>query len=355
MINSSRIISAIHDKPCYPPPIWLMRQAGRHLPEYRELRLKEKNFLDFCLNTELAIEATLQPIRRYSFDAAILFSDILMIPHALGQKVWFEEGEGPRLEPIVGSYSLDRLDLSVLSQRLEPVYKTAAGVRTALPADKTLIGFAGAPWTVACYMIEGKGGQSEFQKSRMVSLTDPSLFASLIDLLEEATITHLLNQIQAGAGIVQIFDSWSGLCDEDGFYKWVIEPTRRIVTAIRQKAPNVPIIGFPRGAGASYIIYSALTGVDVVSLDTNIPIRWAVESFPSAIAIQGNLNPLRLLAGGDSLASAIDGIRTSIGQRRFIFNLGHGIVPTTPPGHVDQLLKRVRQWKDHVGGYVDAL
>lgn len=320
------------------PPFWLMRQAGRYLPEYREVRAKAGGFIKLCLTPELAAEVTLQPIRRFGFDAAILFSDILMVPHGLGQKLWFAEGEGPRLEPVTDPAALD---LAGIETALEPIYTTVRTVRAALPNDVELIGFAGSPWTVACYMVEGQGG-GEFTAIKALSYTDPAKLQAIIDVLVEASILYLTRQIQAGAGVIQLFDSWAGNLSARQFATWVIEPTARIVSALKAKFPHVGIIGFPRLAGGNLLAYAAETGVDGLGLDTGVPLDWAVKAVPHHITLQGNLDPLLLAAGGPALDQGIDDILTASKQRPFIFNLGHGIIPSTPPENVAHVAERVK-------------
>jgi uroporphyrinogen decarboxylase len=324
-----------------PPPLWIMRQAGRYLPEYRALRTQAPNFLRFCLDPDLATEATLQPIRRYGFDGSILFSDILTVPYAMGVEVWFAEGEGPRLTPVRDAAAAERLAFD--PTRLAPVYETVRRVRAALPPATTLLGFAGAPWTVAAYIVEGSGSRDWIEAKRWAyGEGSRAGFRVLIDRLVEATIEHLALQLEAGADAVQLFDSWAGSLDPAGFERFVIEPTQRIVAGLRARVPGARIIGFPRQAGVLYPRYAAATGVDAVSLDTSVPLDWATAAIPAETALQGNLDPLRLLAGGASLDTAIDVIRRAVRSRRFIFNLGHGVLPPTPPEHVAQLVARVR-------------
>jgi uroporphyrinogen decarboxylase len=324
-----------------PPPVWLMRQAGRYLPEYRALRERAGSFLSLCYSPSMAAEVTLQPIDRFGLDAAILFSDILVICDALGQTVEFVEGEGPRLKPIRDAEGFEGLDAAAAPARYAPVIETVRRIGTDLPVETALIGFAGAPWTVATYMIEGQGG-SDFVATKRLSHTDPMLFRRLIALLVEATTAYLLAQIDAGAEIVQLFDSWAGALAEDDFTAWVIEPTRAIVAALKAARPEVPVIGFPRGAGAMILPYAEQTGVDAVSLDTAVPLGWAAKSLPHRIALQGNLDPALLLVGGAPLDAGVDRIRHAMKGRRFVFNLGHGVLPQTPPEHVARLVARVR-------------
>lgn len=324
------------------PPIWLMRQAGRYLPEYRELRGKASGFLDLCLSPDMATEVTLQPIRRFGFDAAILFSDILTVPYAAGQEVRFVEGEGPRLGPI--EPGLDGLDAMPEGlDRLAPVYETVSRVRSALPADTALIGFAAAPWTLACYMVGG-GGDREFVRVRLEALRDPDRFAGLLEKIADATAAHLLRQIEAGADLVQLFDSWAGLVPADRVDSWVIAPTRRIVDRIRAAQPAVPVIGFPRGAGLHLAAYATQTRVDVVGLDSTVPAGWARTALQEAVLVQGNLDPLALIAGGAALDDGVDQVLGGVDPARLVFNLGHGVRPETPIAHVERLVARVRRF-----------
>jgi uroporphyrinogen decarboxylase len=323
------------------PPIWLMRQAGRYLPEYRALRTKAPDFLSFCLMPELAAEATLQPIRRFAFDAAIVFSDILVVPYALGQRVGFREGEGPSLEALTGESDIRKLEPNRAIERIAPVQETLRQVRTALPKDVALIGFAGAPWTVATYMVEG-GTSRDFIRTKRWAFSDPTGFAALIDRLVSTTTDYLLGQIEAGAEAIQLFDSWAGVLPEAEFRRWVIEPTARITRTLKARYPSVPIIGFPRGAGVLYEAYTRDSGVDAVSLDSAVPLAWAREHLQARHTVQGNLDPVLLLTGGPAMAAAVRGIVTVLRGRPFVFNLGHGILPETPPEHVTALVEHVR-------------
>ena len=327
-----------------PPPLWLMRQAGRYLPEYRALRAKAASFLDFCFTPELAVEATLQPIRRFGFDGAILFSDILVVPHALGQAVRFAEGHGPLLQPIRSAGDMDRLSAAGLQDRLAPVFETLRHLSAALPAEATLIGFAGAPWTVASYMIEGAGG-SDFLNARRMAYEAPDLFARLIDLLVECTIAYLSAQITAGAEVLQIFDSWSGALAEPERRRWSLEPLTRITRRLKALHPQVPIILFPRGAGLLYGDFARLSGAAALSLDSGLPLGWAAGELQPHLALQGNLDPILLLAGGEALDRETDRILEILGRGPFVFNLGHGILPETPIANVERLVERVRKGK----------
>jgi uroporphyrinogen decarboxylase len=321
-------------------PIWIMRQAGRYLPEYRKIREQAGSFLDLCYNPELASEVTLQPLRRFDLDAAILFSDILIIPDALGQTVRFERGEGPRLDPLT-SQTLGLLQPSRAGEKLGPVIETVRRVRAGLAPDKTLIGFCGSPWTVATYMIGGRGSPDQ-HAARIFALTEPEAFKRLIDILVDASIAYLAAQMQAGADVVQLFESWALNIDEVAFRDWVIDPNRRIVEGLRQQIPDAPVIGFPRGAAGNLPAYAAATGVNVIGLDYATPTAFA-SSLPSSLGVQGNLDPLRLLAGGQQMQQRATEIVTAFRNRPHIFNLGHGIVPETPIAHVEALIETVRK------------
>ncbi len=323
------------------PPIWLMRQAGRYLPEYRELRAKAGSFLSLCYNPELAAEVTLQPIRRFGFDAAILFADILLVPQALGQKLWFAEGEGPRLEPVADADRLAEIDRAADQARLDSIPETVRRVRAALPAGTGFIGFCGAPWTVATYMVAGRGTPDQAPAKDLFA-RDPVLFQAIIDRIVTSSIAYLNAQIAAGVDAVQIFDSWAGALGPEDFRRWCIAPTRRIVEGVRSSHPQARIIGFPRGAGPLIPDYIAGTGVDAVGLETDIDRAFARKEIQSKVPVQGHLDPLVLRAGGDALEREADAILTAFGDRPFIFNLGHGILPDTPIAHVERLLKRVR-------------
>ena len=320
-------------------PIWIMRQAGRYLPEYRELRTRAGSFLDLCYTPELAAEVTLQPLRRFDLDAAILFSDILVIPDALGQTVRFETGEGPRLEPLTVE-RIATLDLEGALEKLAPVLETVRRVRAALPPEKTLIGFCGSPWTVATYMIAGQGSTDQ-AATRLFALTRPAAFARLIDVLVQASIEYLAAQFRAGADVVQLFESWALNLDEVAFRDWVIEPNRRIVEGLRQLIPDAPVIGFPRGAAGNLPAYAAATGVNLLGLDYATPLAFA-DQLPAGLGVQGNLDPLRLIAGGEQMERRAEAIVTAFRNRPHIFNLGHGILPETPIAHVERLIETVR-------------
>lgn len=324
------------------PPIWMMRQAGRYLPEYREIRQQAGSFLDLCFNPRLAAEVTLQPVRRFQFDAAILFSDILVIPHALGQSVRFEVGEGPRLDPLQDIGGLAALRQEIDQNVLAPVYEVIGLVKAALPPEVALIGFCGAPWTVATYMIAGRGTPDQ-APARIFAYQQPEVFAALIDILVQASASYLLRQFKAGVEVVQIFDTWAGVLPPEEFDRWCIEPMRRIVAQVRRELPQAKIIGFPRGAGTGLLRYVEQVPVNAIGLDWMIDRSFAREQVQRRVPVQGNLDPLVLLAGGPALDRAVDTILDAFAAGPFIFNLGHGILPETPIAHVEQMLKRVRQ------------
>ena len=330
------LLRALAGETLSPPPWWLMRQAGRYLPEYRKVRARAHDFVELCLTPELAAELTLQPIRRYAMDGAILFSDILMLPHALGQKLAFHEGEGPVLERIEDPAGVARLDPGRVASALDPVFETARRVRGALDPRTTLIGFAGAPWTVATYMVEG-GGSRDFRRVKSWAYRDPQAFDALVDLLAEATIEYLTGQIEAGVEVVQLFDSWAGILPEPAFVRWVIEPTRRIVAALKRHFANYPVIGFPRGAGALHERYLHETGVDGIGIDTAVPPGYAQRTLQPHGTVQGNLDPVLLIVGGPALEEAVRGLRRTLGRGPYVFNLGHGVLPETPPENVQTL------------------
>lgn len=323
------------------PPMWMMRQAGRYLPEYREVRAKAGGFLDLCFNPELAAEVTLQPIRRFGFDAAIIFSDILVIPYALGRSVRFEIGEGPRLEPLDDPAKVATLAAQADFGKLKPVFEALRIVRGALDSEIALIGFCGAPWTVATYMVAGHGTPDQ-APARMMAYRHPEAFAKIIDVLVESSIQYLLAQLEAGANALQIFDTWAGVLPPAEFARWSTRPTRRIVEGVRAKVPDAKIIGFPRGAGAQLPGYVEETRVNAVSIDWTAEPAFIRERVQSRVAVQGNLDPLALITGGAALDRAVDDVLANFAQGRFIFNLGHGIQPETPIAHVEQMLKRVR-------------
>ncbi len=325
------------------PAIWLMRQAGRYLPEYRALRAEKGGFLDLVYDSEAAAEVTLQPIRRFGFDGAILFSDILVIPHAMGQDLWFEEGEGPRLAPRLIESALERLER--VTERLQPVYGTVTRVRAALPSETSLLGFAGAPWTVATYMLNGRGSKDQ-SEARRFAYGQPEAFQKIIDAITSLTITYLKGQIDAGVDAVQLFESWAGNLSPAQFDRWVIAPNAVIVDAIRSYAPHVPIIAFPKGAGGKLRAFVDGVNPTAIGLDETVDPVWANAALPKHLPVQGNLDPLALIAGGAALDAAIDQILSAFADRPHVFNLGHGILPDTPIAHVEQLVTRVRAYKE---------
>lgn len=323
-----------------PPPLWLMRQAGRYLPEYRALRADKGGFLELVHDSASACEVTLQPLRRFDFDAAILFSDILVVPHAMGQDLWFETGEGPRLAPRLAEVALETL--TPAPERLDPVYATIRLLKSALPAGRALLGFAGSPWTVATYMVNGAGSKDQGAARRM-AYGERTRFGALIDAIVDMTSTYLIEQVRAGVDAVQLFDSWAGSLAPDEFDRWVIQPNRAIVERVRAACPRVPVIGFPKGAGAKLVAYAQGVRPDLLGLDETIDPVWAHAVLPPDLAVQGNLDPLLLIAGGDALDAGVDRIRAALNGRPHVFNLGHGILPDTPIAHVERLVNRVRR------------
>ncbi len=335
------MIRVLNGTPVFPPPIWLMRQAGRYLPEYRKIRQEAGSFLDLCYTPCLAAEVTLQPVRRFDLDAAILFSDILVIPDGLGIPVRFEEGRGPVLDPIRDHKAVKRLEAESVGSRCAPVYEAVARIRAGLSSAKTLIGFAGGPWTVAAYAVEG-GSSKGFEEIKAWMWRDPPGFRALIDILVEATTEHLSRQVEAGVDCVQLFESWAGVLPEPEFQCYVIDPTRRIVDGLRSRHANLPIIGFPRAAGHMIETYVSETRVSAVGLDTGVPMAQAL-ALQRKLPIQGNLDPLLLVSGGSALRQRVEDIVGILATGPFIFNLGHGIVPQTPPDHVAGLIAMVRE------------
>src|SRR5690349_16781675 len=326
------------------PPLWMMRQAGRYLPEYRDVRAKAGGFLDLCFTPDFAVEVTLQPIRRFDFDAAIIFSDILVIPYALGRSVRFEAGEGPRLDPLDTPDKVSALAAKADFGKLEPVYEALRRVRAELDQKIALIGFCGAPWTVATYMVAGQGTPDQ-APARMMAYRHPEAFTKIIDVLVENSIQYLVSQLKAGADALQIFDTWAGVLPPREFLRWSIEPTRRIVEGVRRQVPDAKIIGFPRGAAGQLPAYVEATGVNAVSIDWTADPSLIRERVQTKVAVQGNLDPLALIAGGAALDRAVDDVLANYGNGRLIFNLGHGIQPETPIAHVEQMVKRVREYK----------
>jgi uroporphyrinogen decarboxylase len=333
-------LSVMNGKVVARPPIWLMRQAGRYLPEYRALRAQAGSFWAMCMDPHLATEITLQPIRRFGFDAAIIFSDILTIPYALGRTVRFDEGKGPLLEPVNSASPLDH-DRGAWRRKLEPAYEAIRCVRRQLPAEIALLGFAGAPWTLATYLAAGRGGDDQ-RAAKLWGYREPESFASLLALIGDCVAQHLVAQIEAGADAVQIFDSWAGGLPDEAYLRWVVQPTTRVVDIVRQTCPGAKIIGFPRASSlAGYELYAAETGVDGVSVDTGAPTRW-LSDFARATIVQGNLDPVLLLTDGEAMQKAVAEILQQMSGQRFIFNLGHGVLPDTPVEHVAELVRLVR-------------
>ncbi len=323
-----------------PPPLWMMRQAGRYLPEYRELRREKGSFLDLVYDSEAAAEITLQPLRRFpALDAAILFSDILIVPFAIGQNLTLITGEGPRLTPPLATSALDQL--TAYPARLDPIYDTVRRVKAQLPADKTLIGFAGSPWTVATYMIAGEGSREQADARRM-AYSDPGAFGEIIARIEEVTLGYLTGQVEAGAEALQLFDSWAGSLSPGQFEQWVIAPTARLVATLKERHPEVPVIGFPKGAGGKLASYVRETGIASVGLDETVDPVWAAKALPERFPLQGNLDPLALVAGGEALESAVKRILDAFAGRPHIFNLGHGILQDTPIANVERLIALVK-------------
>jgi uroporphyrinogen decarboxylase len=323
------------------PPVWFMRQAGRYLPEYRALRERAGSFLTLCFTPEMAAEATLQPIRRFGFDAAILFSDILVVPHALGRSVTFEAGEGPRLEPLDDAAKLNALASQADEKVFAPVYEAVRQVKAALPPNVALLGFCGAPWTVATYVVAGRGTPDQ-APARLMAYREPQAFARMIDILVATSSRYLVEQLRAGADAVQIFDTWAGVLPPAEFARWCVAPVRQLIANVRAEIPDAKIIGFPRGAGASLASYIEQVPVNAVSIDWTAEPAFIRDRVQSRVAVQGNLDPLVLMAGGAALDRAIDDILANFGQAPFIFNLGHGILPETPIAHVEQTLRRIR-------------
>ncbi len=334
-----KLLAVLRGEKLAVPPMWLMRQAGRYLPEYRELRAQKGGFLELAYDSDAACEITLQPIRRFGFDGAILFSDILVVPHAMGQDLWFETGEGPRLAPKLAEYDWQKLVPA--PERLNPVYETVRKVRAALPAETTFLGFAGSPWTVATYMVAGQGSK-DHAETRSLAYADPVKFGELIDAITATTIDYLSKQIEAGVDAVQLFDSWAGSLSPAQFERWVIAPNAAIVSALRARHPDTPIIGFPKGAGGKLPAYAREVCPDALGLDETVDPLWAHASLPENLPVQGNLDPLALMAGGEALESAVAHILKAFESRPHIFNLGPGILQHTPIAHVEKLLNLVR-------------
>ncbi len=341
---SKLLLNTLNGKPEDRVPFWFMRQAGRYLPEYRKIRATVPDFLSFCYNPELATEVTLQPIRRYGMDGAILFADILVVPDGLGQKVWFETGHGPRLDPVTDKAGLDKLSMEGFHDKVGNIYETIRRLKVQLPQEVTLLGFAGAPWTIATYMVEGAGSK-DHGAAKSWGYSDPVGFKALLDLIVDATAEYLIAQIEAGVDAVQIFDSWAGGLSETTFDRWVIEPTREIVKRVKAKYPNTPIIGFPRLAGPLYEPFIAKTGVQAVSIDTAMPLEYAKTHIQSKLCIQGNMDPRLVVAGGKEMLNEADRILNAFKGGAHIFNLGHGFVPETPPENVEALVNHIKAFR----------
>ncbi len=342
--GSKPLLSALTGAPQAPVPFWYMRQAGRYLPEYRKLRAEAGSFLNLCYAPDLAVEVSLQPLRRYAMDGVILFADILLVPHALGVGLGYTEGEGPKLDALDRRDPLPCYEREKFLAHLSPIFETLRGINAAAPATATVIGFAGAPWTVATYMVEG-GGSRDFTKSKSWAFEDPESFQKLIDLLIDTTSDYLLAQIDAGADTVQIFDSWAGVLPETALRRWSLAPISEIARRIGQKYPNVPVIAFPRGVGAAYEWFARDANISAVSLDTTVALGWAGEHLQPHAALQGNLDPQFLVCGGAAMLEEAERILTALSGRPFIFNLGYGIVPQTPPENVAALSQFIAAWK----------
>lgn len=341
-LQKKKLIRVLEGEAIDPPPLWLMRQAGRYLPEYRETRAEAGSFLDLCYRPDLAEEVTLQPIRRYGFDAAILFADILLVPQALGADVWFVEGEGPRLSQIKSAEDVSALKpVDAIDDTLSPIYETVARLSKSLPDDTALIGFAGAPWTVATYMVAGRGTPDQ-GPARQMMYQDADLFRALINRITDATIHYLKKQIEAGAEAVKIFDSWAGVLAPEAFETYAVEPVRRIVEALKAAYPSVPVIGFPRGAGVGYVDFTKKTNVDALAIDTMTSLVGLRRLVGDLLPLQGNLDPMLLVTGGHAMQDAIALRIKEMAGTPYIFNLGHGITPNVPPEHVQMLVETIR-------------
>lgn len=334
----SKFLDLFEGKTFPSPPLWFMRQAGRSLPEYREVRKGCKTFLDLCYSPKLAAKVTLQPIERFGFDAAILFSDILVIPDALDQRVSFETGKGPRLSPLCLSSFQKTLSFSHFFEKLAPVYET---IRLVKAKTSPLIGFSGSPWTLALYMLEGEGTR-DFARAKQMAFSDEDSFSAFLGFLTEAISLHLIEQVKAGVDAIQLFESWAGLCPATHVQKWILEPTKAIVSALRKEFPILPLIGFPKGFGVNLLPYGQDLGLSAVSLDSSIPLSWAIQNLPHNMILQGNLDPLLLVAGGEPLKRGIQSIHQDMKGRPYIFNLGHGVLPQTPLTHLEDCVKWVR-------------
>ncbi len=337
---SKPILNVLKGERVSPPPIWLMRQAGRYLAEYREVRARAKNFIDFCFSPDLAAEVTLQPIQRFGFDASIMFADILLVPIALGRKVWFVTGEGPKLEPF-DPLEFESLRLDQTRETLAPIAETLRRVKADLPEATTLIGFAGSPWTVATYMVEGGGSKDRF-RTRVAAYAHPDAFDGMLDRIADVTADYLVMQAEAGAEVLKLFDSWAEGLPQPLFERVVIRPTKRIIDRVRAAGVDVPIIGFPRGAGTLYPLYARETGITAIALDTAVDPAWMDANLPAGMPVQGHLDPAALRAGGDALKAEVSRLVDAWAGRPHIFNLGHGITPDVPVSHVEDLLRHLR-------------
>lgn len=342
MSKQKKLLKALAGEAQKTPPVWIMRQAGRYLPEYRELRATAGGFLDLCYNPEFATEATLQPIRRFGFDAAILFADILLLPQALGMKLWFETGEGPRLVPVTNLSEIKSLKpVDEIHETLNPVYETVKRISEELPAETTLIGFAGAPWTVATYMVAGRGTPDQGPARRMM-YTDPAAFQTLIDLVTDATIEYLAKQVEAGAEVVKLFDSWAGALSGSTFVQYALKPAIKISTELKRRFPDLKVISFPRGVGGGYASFADAGVFDGLALDSSVPAEWARDNLQNKVAVQGNLDPMMMVTGGDMLVSETRRLLDILGDGPYIFNLGHGITPDGKPENIEKMLKVIR-------------
>lgn len=341
---TSKILDLFQGKTFDSPPLWFMRQAGRYLPEYRKVREQFPSFLDLCFSPSAAAEVTLQPLKRFDFDGVILFSDILTIPYGLGQKIFFDADHGPQLSELSLSTFQEKLSFDHIEKTMAPVYETLHLVQQQLPSSKALFGFSGAPWTLALYMLEGKGTR-DFSKAKQEAFQEEKHFSLFLEFLSQAISSHLIEQIKAGATVLQLFDTWAGLCPATHFQQWIIEPTQAILASVKKAFPHVPLIGFPKGIGTNLVDYAVQCGFSGLSLDSSTPLPWAVKNCPQDLILQGNLDPLILSAGRDTLKRAIYQIHHEMEGRPYIFNLGHGIVPQTPLKNVEDCVKWVRHLK----------
>ncbi|WP_380054511.1 uroporphyrinogen decarboxylase [Falsihalocynthiibacter sp. SS001] len=342
MAEQKKLLRALAGEKMDLPPVWMMRQAGRYLPEYRATRAQAGDFLSLCYNPELAAEVTLQPIRRYGFDAAILFADILLLPQALGADVWFVTGEGPRLSTVTFADDFNKLSgADGIHETLNPIYETLKILKSELPKETTLIGFAGAPWTVATYMIAGRGTPDQ-GPAHALKNTDRETFQKLIDLITQSTISYLSAQIDAGAEVVKLFDSWAGSLKGDDFNDFALAPAKRIISELKARHPHIPVIAFPREAGDAYIGFAKETGADCLAIDTKVDLGWAAENLQKDGCVQGNLDPKLMVEGGQKLVSETKRIKEALSGGPHIFNLGHGITPDADPANVDVMLKALR-------------